>query len=736
MRISKTLWAIFTVILIAAPCFAHNEIDYISSYYWSGYKNIEFNGDTLYLGTLNGNGVERYLIDSAGVLYYLDRENICGYDLIDFDRYIMVKILTDSILLADFSDFADVQICSKITLERPLKPDGIRIVNNYLFLATNDDLLKVYNISDLHHPLLTNSIGFPNQVILGNTIALSVQNITNLANYRDVYDISTPESIRFIRTDTTERTGNTFIFNSYPAHGDTFAFIHIWGMLVDNMSIDMLQFYSDGNTINRYYNFYNCPGGYYTYIPSANSFLIGSDYNGPSEIHSFSDFSCKGKVQYPMGNLSNKYYLLNDSYLLYDDSVSLTTAQAPDSESYFQPIFTHSGDNYGVTSSYIYTDSATGIKYLLSGIAADYSLRAYRFDNQANLIEISRCDSIAPFKIYFKSHTAICAGANGMATIDLANIENNPVLPIVQTLRGFPKPLIDIANRDSFYYAISDSIYYLIKFIPQTGFTILATIDYPSRNLTSITQVGISSFVLKGSIGVMDNIITHPPNQPYIYRKYRLPNNSYKNIRSLPPGYTIWASGDSGTDFMSYDNILMAHLGPEYISCNNQMILSHDTLYVADGTAGLKIFQFQTSPSLSLTPLGQFRTRNNITHVAINGSDFYTADYYSLQHLCWGEPIGIDDNPDILPQAIGLSQNYPNPFNATTTIKYSLNRQSQVKINIYDILGRQVANLVDCQRPAGNHSATWDAAAFSSGIYLYTLQAGDNRIAKKMILLK
>jgi len=89
-----------------------------------------------------------------------------------------------------------------------------------------------------------------------------------------------------------------------------------------------------------------------------------------------------------------------------------------------------------------------------------------------------------------------------------------------------------------------------------------------------------------------------------------------------------------------------------------------------------------------------------------------------------------------LPKDFSLSQNYPNPFNPTTEIRYALPRDCQVRLTIYNIIGRKVATLAEGKQKAGYKTARWDASPFSSGIYFYLLQAGDFVQTRKMILLK
>ncbi|UCF62973.1 MAG: T9SS type A sorting domain-containing protein [bacterium] len=103
--------------------------------------------------------------------------------------------------------------------------------------------------------------------------------------------------------------------------------------------------------------------------------------------------------------------------------------------------------------------------------------------------------------------------------------------------------------------------------------------------------------------------------------------------------------------------------------------------------------------------------------------------------------VGIEDELEQIAQQFTLSQNYPNPFNPVTHITFNAPKTTQVKIAVYDILGRQVKVLYNAVAPAGSHTISWDATKeagtpLGSGIYFYQLQSENVTLSKKMILVK
>jgi len=107
--------------------------------------------------------------------------------------------------------------------------------------------------------------------------------------------------------------------------------------------------------------------------------------------------------------------------------------------------------------------------------------------------------------------------------------------------------------------------------------------------------------------------------------------------------------------------------------------------------------------------------------------------------IVWYEnPLGtgIEWLSDLTPHSYVLNQNYPNPFNPTTTIKYTISKQSNVTLKVFDVRGREMATLVNGQQPKGNYEIEFDATELTSGVYFYQLRSGNFSATRKMLLMQ
>ncbi len=182
-------------------------------------------------------------------------------------------------------------------------------------------------------------------------------------------------------------------------------------------------------------------------------------------------------------------------------------------------------------------------------------------------------------------------------------------------------------------------------------------------------------------------------------------------------GVTNWLDAVDFEDDVEVDMMGAPLTGP------NQVIGGHRTL-----SAGNKIAFFAFDP-LSLD------------------SDTETEEEYywygfsdqapQVQTLIWfGVTTGIERVNDLVPGTYALGQNYPNPFNPSTTINFALPQTSNVVLKVYDVLGSEVATLLNGEKAAGNYEVSFDASKLASGLYIYTLNTGNFTASKKMMLIK
>lgn len=98
--------------------------------------------------------------------------------------------------------------------------------------------------------------------------------------------------------------------------------------------------------------------------------------------------------------------------------------------------------------------------------------------------------------------------------------------------------------------------------------------------------------------------------------------------------------------------------------------------------------------------------------------------------------VGAVEAASQLPQTFELSQNFPNPFNPSTTIEFALPAEADVRLEVFNVLGQEVRELVKEKLPAGKHSVSFDASRLPSGVYFYKIQAGNDVATRRMTLIK
>jgi hypothetical protein len=99
-------------------------------------------------------------------------------------------------------------------------------------------------------------------------------------------------------------------------------------------------------------------------------------------------------------------------------------------------------------------------------------------------------------------------------------------------------------------------------------------------------------------------------------------------------------------------------------------------------------------------------------------------------------PLSVDDPAARIVENYRLEQNFPNPFNPTTRISFNLVKSQDVKLVVYNLLGEEIAVLLNEGKAAGEHTVNFDASQLSSGLYFYTLSSADFQETRKMVLMR
>jgi hypothetical protein len=204
-------------------------------------------------------------------------------------------------------------------------------------------------------------------------------------------------------------------------------------------------------------------------------------------------------------------------------------------------------------------------------------------------------------------------------------------------------------------------------------------------------------------------------------------------------GTSVFAGGMRSGIFLSTDNgANWAMTGLNTYSISAFVVSGTNIFVAANDTAGDGIY-LSTNNGTSWTEVSTGLPTTTAVHkLAVSGTDLIAGTYGGG---VWQRPLSemitdVQLSRHELPIAYSLHQNYPNPFNPSTTISYQLPRQSHVTLKVFDVLGREVATLVNAIEPPGFKSINFNSNGLSTGVYYYRLQASSYVDTKKLVLTR
>lgn len=160
------------------------------------------------------------------------------------------------------------------------------------------------------------------------------------------------------------------------------------------------------------------------------------------------------------------------------------------------------------------------------------------------------------------------------------------------------------------------------------------------------------------------------------------------------------------------------------------LFISGDLLFVFPPLGEVQIFSLKDSNLVA-----SYNDSSSHLNGCLSNDYLFIAEGSGMVILKGDNIASLRETPGVINEFI-LRQNYPNPFNPTTTINYSLAKDGEVKLSVYDVLGSKVEEIVNEYKHAGNYSVRFNGSKLASGVYLYRLESGNYSAVKKMLIMK
>lgn len=226
-----------------------------------------------------------------------------------------------------------------------------------------------------------------------------------------------------------------------------------------------------------------------------------------------------------------------------------------------------------------------------------------------------------------------------------------------------------------------------------------------------------------------------------VIKKYYIGGANYYYLEYIDTVTNKWyvydptcLSADTNGNFLKAD--LNSDSGDIWNGCGYDILVYNKGMI--GNFLGKQNLEFVTLTAYPIITDGQFDTYIDFFgYKGTNGYNFQSELTGAIiDGVTYGNIVSINQISTQVPEKFNLYNNYPNPFNPTTRIKFEIPKNVKVSLKVFDILGREVASLVNSELNAGVYEYTFEGARLSSGIYFYTLKTDDFIETKKMLLVK
>jgi hypothetical protein len=589
---------------------------------------------------------------------------------------------------------------------------GIAVSGNYAYVADGQDGLRIIDISTPSSPQeisFINTSGSANDVTISGYYAYVADGDNGLR----IIDVSTPSSPQevayFITGDCAYGVAISGNY-AYVADGED-------GLRIINISTSTPNEVGFFNTEGRAFKV--SISGDYAYVASEVGGLYIIDVSTPSTPQGISVVD-----GYALGVLVNG----DDAFVTWGDGMRMIDVTVPSTPEELRH-FISGGSSLGLTTNGSYAYVANGSD----------GLSIIDISTPSLPVEISQYDmGYAENVTVFDTYAYISTGY-GIHILDISNPFSPQNIGFYET-PGYAR---DVAIRSNY------------------------------------------AFVADGSVGGLQILDISTPSNPQEVGFFDTPGQAYNVV--IRDNFAYVADGDEGLRILDISTLS----NPQEIGYYNtpgrssEVVLRGNYAYLADGyLGGIRIIDVSTPASPQ--EVGYFNTWGELYGVAVSGNYAYLADggdglrimdisdpflpdevgffdpgncyarsvSTSNDYAFVTDPLGggmyivhnnllvsVYEELNSVPESFLLAQNYPNPFNPATQITYSVPEESFVNVKVYDMLGREVANIVNDTKSAGNHNVVFDAKDLASGVYIYRITATKTgRViftsSKKMVLVR
>ncbi len=252
---------------------------------------------------------------------------------------------------------------------------------------------------------------------------------------------------------------------------------------------------------------------------------------------------------------------------------------------------------------------------------------------------------------------------------------------------------------------------------------------------TEIKHPGSTSFYMRDSVNHTFTLL--PTSYDNVNNKIMATVRNFGEIVFGEPDVTPGANVPLPFEPARYDTVNVLVYDSLYVKWTGQGLYDSFRVQVSEDSTFNTVLIDSTLKS-SLMAIYNLTDTTYYWRVSamVNSVSGVWTDAWSFKVDTTSTTVGVEDPGNTIPQKYYLSQNYPNPFNPASIINYEIPKSSLVTLKVYDVLGREVATLVNEEKQAGRYNVTFNASKYSSGVYFYRITAGDFSQIKKMVLLK